>query len=322
MVFRLGYSNSFKVSVQKKTKASSEKVVKTVPQSQKKTTVKPTDPAENSKMKDKTIAIMGLDKGSMRTDVIFLVHFNAKSNSINLLSIPRDTKVIWDETMRERVLAYKSSPLGSHWTSKINEIPVYAYSKNRSINEDIKDFSLYQIEKMTGLEIDNYAIIDIEAFRKIVDAIGGVEVDVPKRMYYKDNSQGLYIDLQPGLQVLDGDKAEQLVRFRKGYSTGDVGRIETQQIFLKAFAEKLMDPSMFKNIPEILSIVLTYIKTDVSALDILNYLPVIKDFDIENQVIFNIMPGDGHYENGKSYFFPDYEALDSLVSQIKEEQQP
>lgn len=320
--FKLGYSGSFDASIQKKTKLNSEKTIKNSSQVQKNKSVKETENIVSNKVKDKTVAIMGLDKGAMRTDVIFIVNFNAESKMINLLSIPRDTKVVWDETMQERVLAYKKAPLGSSWTSKINEIPVYAYAKNRSISENIKDFSLYQIEKMTGLTIDNYAVIDIEAFREIVDAIGGVEVNVPRKMYYKDNSQGLYIDLEPGLQTLDGNKAEQLVRFRKGYATGDVGRIETQQLFLKAFAEKLMSPSVIKDIPEILSIALNYIQTDVSALDVLNYLPVIKDIDLENQVIFNIMPGDGHYESGKSYFFPDYDALNILIQQIKEEQQP
>lgn len=319
-LFHLGYSNVFNLSVQKKEKVRSDKVVYySIP---KKNEVAPKIVFNNNKLEDKTVAIMGLDKGSMRTDVIFIVHFNAETKMVNLLSIPRDTKVIWDDVMQERVLAYKKSPLGSHWTSKINEIPVYAYAKNRSINDNIKDFSLYQIEKMTGIDIDNYVIIDIEAFRKIVDAIGGVEVDVPRRMYYSDKSQGLYIDLEPGLQLLDGDKAEQLVRFRKGYATGDVGRIETQQIFLKAFADKLMSPSIIKDIPEIASIILTYIKTDISAKDILNYLPAAKEIDLESQVIYNIMPGDGHYENGKSYFFPDYDALSELCNQIKEEQQP
>lgn len=255
---------------------------------------------------NETVAVFGLDKGEMRTDVIFIVEFDSTTNTIELLSIPRDTKVTWDEEMKNKLEIIKSSGgiKNRGWVCKINELPVYSYSKSRSIGENIEDFTIYYLEKLTNKSIDDYIIVNIDAFKATIDAIGGVDIDVPKRMYYTDKSQGLYIDLQPGMQHLDGDKAEQLVRYRKGYPEGDVGRIKTQQILIDAVIDKITNPSIIFKIPELLSIMNKYIETSIDISDYPKYLPYLFNFD-NNNLKMETLPGEGRYENGISYFFPE-----------------
>ncbi|WP_069998810.1 LCP family protein [Cellulosilyticum sp. I15G10I2] len=254
---------------------------------------------------NQTIAVFGVDEDGIRTDVIFVVNFNSKTNKVKLVSIPRDTKVQWTETQRSKLKEYKGTNI---YTSKINEMTAYGGIEN------IRDFTINQIENMLGIKIDNHIIINLEAFRKIVDTIGGVEVDVPRRMRYTDNAQGLYINLDAGLQLLDGKKAEQLVRFRQ-YLNGDVDRIQVQQLFLKAFAQKVMSPQMITKIPQIIPILFTYIKTDVNLTQIASYYPFLQSFNL-NYLSFNTIPGEGRYENGISYFFPDRAAMDALIEDV------
>ncbi|MDF2593960.1 MAG: cell envelope-related transcriptional attenuator [Clostridia bacterium] len=254
---------------------------------------------------NQTIAVFGIDKDETRTDVVFVVNLNSKTNKVKVLAIPRDTKVEWTERQRAKLNEYKGSMI---YTTKLNEMTAYGGMEN------IRDFTINQIENMLGVKIDNYVVINIEAFRKIVDTIGGVEVDVPSDMYYNDNAQDLHINLKAGPQLLDGDKAEQLVRFRH-YPQGDVDRIKVQQVFLKAFAEKVMSPQMLTKIPQFIPIIFGYLKTDVSLTQIGVYYPFLQSFNT-NYLTFNTIPGEGRYENGISYFFPDREAMDTLIEEV------
>ncbi len=254
---------------------------------------------------NQTIAVFGIDEDGTRTDVIFVVNFNSKTNKVKVLSIPRDTKVQWSEAQRSKLKEYKGTNI---YTSKINEMTAYGGM------EHIRDFTINQIENMVGVKIDNYIVINLEAFRKIVDTIGGVEVDVPRRMRYTDNAQGLFINLDAGFQTLDGKKAEQLVRFRQ-YLNGDVDRIQVQQLFLKAFAEKVMSPQIITKIPQFIPILFTYIKTDISLTQIASYYPFLQSFNT-NYLTFNTIPGQGRYEGGISYFFPDWKEMDILIEEV------
>jgi hypothetical protein len=111
--------------------------------------------------------------------------------------------------------------------------------------------------------VDYYVHIDLEAFKKLVNAVDGVEFDVPKDMDYDDPVQDLHIHLKKGLQTLDGEHAMQLVRCRSVYSTADIGRIETQQAFLKAAMEQVLKNRDRLNIKELADIFLTNVKTDL-----------------------------------------------------------
>lgn len=253
----------------------------------------------------KNIAVFGVDKDGYRTDVIFVVNFDSVTNKVKAISLPRDTKVNWSEEQQQKL-----SDLGKYtvYTSKLNEMTAYGGIDN------IRLFTIDQIENMLGITIDNYVIVDIDAFKKIVDAVGGVDLEVPQDMYYTDRAAGLYINLKAGYQHLDGDQAEQLVRFRR-YKNGDVDRIATQQIFLKAFGEKVLSPSIITKIPELVKILFSSITTDVSITELPQYYKYLSNFDKEN-ISFFTLPGEGGYEGGISYFFPDYDEIDEVVQEV------
>lgn len=259
---------------------------------------------------NKTLAVFGVDEDGYRTDVIFVVNYDTEVNQVKVVSIPRDTKVEWNESQNEKLLEYKGYTMD---VSKINEMTTYGGI------DHIRDFTINEIEDMLGIPVDNYIIITIDAFKELVDAVGGVEVDVPALdgdgLHYDDNSQDLHIHLDPGVQVLNGEQAEGLVRFRKGYAEGDVGRIKTQQLFLDAFAKKLLSPSIITKIPKITSVLLDSIKTDIPLSEISHYYGYLKGIDANN-ISFNIIPGEAAYQNSAWYFIADEEAMPQFVQEV------
>lgn len=261
-------------------------------------------PSVAKKDDSKTVAIFGTDKAGSLTDVILVAHFKSETNEVNILSIPRDTKVEWTKEQTSIL------PKAHQWVrvSKINEMTSWG-----SI-DDIRPLTIATLEKLLGVKIDHYVVVNLDAFRQIVDAIGGVEVEVKQRMKKDDYSQGLHIDLYPGVQVLDGEKAEQFVRFRS-YPTGDLGRIEAQQQFLEAFAKKVLSPDIITKMPKIVPILFTSIKTDVGLTEIPTYYPYLKEFSMD-KLHFSVLPGEAHEENNLSYFFPDLDAVCTLVQEL------
>lgn len=249
------------------------------------------------------VAVFGVDKGGTRTDVAFVVHYDSQQESLNLVSIPRDTRVtVCDEV--EELLGR------SYGTTKFNAVHAYG-------GEELGcEAAVLQIEDLLGIQVDHYVKVDLEAFRAIVDAIGGVEVDVPQDMYWdmRDTGDPL-IDLKKGVQVLDGEKAEQLVRFRR-YVNGDVDRIQVQQLFLKALAEKVLSTeSIVKNLPDYIEVMYKYVDTDITLADALKYANYVTKID-RNKITMETLPGVGQYVGGISYFLHDADATREMVDRI------
>ena len=168
--------------------------------------------------KDKsTIMIMGVDEREDdvgRSDTLMIATVDPKKDQAALLSIPRDTRV----------------KINGHGWDKINA--AYAYGGEKLTQRTVEDF--------LGVNMDHYIIINTHAFQKIIDAIGGIDIDVEKRMYYEDpwdDDGGLVIDLRPGKQHMDGKTAVTYVRFRD--EEGDIGRIKRQQKSMKACMDKI-----------------------------------------------------------------------------------
>lgn len=253
---------------------------------------------------NKTVAIFGTDVEGLRTDVVLVANFNSETNKVNVISVPRDTKVDWKSDQRSFL------PTHNAWvkTSKINEMTAWGGI------EQVRELTVRELENILGIKIDNYAVISTSVFREIIDAIGGVEFEVTERMKKDDYSQNLHIDLYPGIQLLDGDKAEQLVRYRD-YIDGDLGRIKVQQKFLQAFAQKVLSPEIMIKLPKIIPVLLTSIKTDISLLELPEYYPYIKTFDINN-LSFYTLPGIDRYENGISYYIANIEEIEELVNKL------
>lgn len=233
---------------------------------------------------DLNCLVLGVDKGQALTDVIMWAQYDADTEKINILNIPRDTYI-----------------RSNRWDKKANSI--YAVSGMDGLLEEMHD--------LTGAEIDHYVLIDTKALREAVDAIGGVEVDVPQNMHYEDPVQNLYIHLNKGLQVLDGNKAEQFVRFR-GYAAGDVARIEAQQQFLQAVVKKITGMSGLLNAPKLVSVALDNVETNFTASEVKKLVEMAFGFEAEN-VAFHTLPGEGSYIGDASYFIHDPVETEMLI---------
>ncbi len=253
------------------------------------------------------VAVLGVDKDGTRTDVVFVVHYDSATESISLVSLPRDTRVSLSQEVKSNISAAGRS---YNQVTKLNAVHAYSGEELGCKN------TVLQIEDLLGIKIDHYVKIDFEAFRAIVDAVGGVDMYVPRDMKWDMRDTGdLLIDLKQGDQHLDGEKAEQLVRFRR-YAEGDVGRIEVQQLFLKALAEKVLSTeTILKNLPDLISVLYKYIETDVSLPDAIKYMNYTDKINMGN-ITMETLPGVGQYIGDVSYFIHDAEATREMVDRV------
>ncbi len=208
--------------------------------------------------------IFGTDEGGTRTDTIMAGSYSKKTGTLSLVSIPRDTIVTVDDETYGKMCENYPEPDG--YSMKLNS--VYHYTK-----EDFgADVAVSEVEKIIGADIDYYCIVDFEGLRYIVDSVGGIDFDVPCDMYYNDPEQDLYIALDAGEQKIDGDMAEQLLRFRSGYANADLGRVEVQQDFMKAFVNQVASKkSVMKNAKKYIKVYNDYVETDMSVARAIKY---------------------------------------------------
>lgn len=245
------------------------------------------------------IVVMGIDRVegtepgspdsfSGRSDTLLVVRFNPEEDQVNILSIPRDTRV---------------------------EIPNYGFTKINHANwfGGPKLVQSVLTHNFNNLELDRYLRIDTGIFREVIDAIGGVEVNVPKAMKYDDYSQKLHIDLQPGLQVLNGDQAEQFARFRHD-EYGDIGRVQRQQILLKALRQKLSSPAVITKVPQLLDLMERYVDTNLSTEELFALVGFTLHLN-SDQMSLVMLPGRASEpgEFAASYWLPDLEAQDQIL---------
>lgn len=232
--------------------------------------------------------LLGQSEGP--TDTIMIAEYDPQNQQASLLSIPRDT-FVGDNKAKARP------------EDKINA--VYSMGGHKS--------AMKEINELTGLNIQYYIKVDTEAFKFLVDAIGGVTFNVPIDMKYDDGKQNLHIDLKAGEQLLDGNKAEQLVRFRHNndgttysyeYGMEDLGRIRTQRAFLAALAKQTLKPSNIFKINQFVEIAQQYVETNLSFDVIKDYVPYIVDFNANN-LRTEQLPGQSEKANGWWIFAPD-----------------
>ena len=224
------------------------------------------------------VLLMGMstDNGAKLTDTIIVATYNPKNQTASLLSIPRDTFV-------------GKNPTAGTGYDKINS--VYQNKGAEGVLE--------KVNNLTGLEIPYYMLIDNQALIELVDVIGGVEFNVPIDMNYDDTSQNLHIHLKAGLQKIDGDKAEQLLRFRKNnngttypesYGGNDYGRMRTQREFMIETAKQTLQAKNILKIKDIIDIVYEYVDTNLSIEIIKDYVPYAINIDI-NTIQSVVIPG-------------------------------
>lgn len=259
-----------------------------------------------------TIAAFGVDKDGMRTDTIVIGSYESKSGKIDLISIPRDTYIELDDEMYNELNRDGYAPR----VMKINELHAYAGT------ELWYKYVIPKLEDMTGLKIDHYVKIDLKMFKKVVDLMGGIKFDVPMRMYYNDPYQNLHINLQKGEQVLNGDQAEMLIRFRKGYSNGDIGRVETQQKFMSAFISQAIDWFSVTKLGDLVNAVYEDVSTDMSITDIIAYgTKYLGNLNLQ-EMQTHIIPGNAQYINGISYYVIDEQRVKNFVQRAISTEEP
>lgn len=253
------------------------------------------------------VLLMGksIDEGAELTDTIIIGSYNPKAQKASLLSIPRDTFV-------------GKKPSAGTGGDKINA----AYRKS-------PEKALEAVNGLTGLDIKYYMVIDNQALIELVDVIGGVEFDVPYvegGMVYDDTSQDLHINLQSGWQVIDGNEAEQLLRFRKNnkgktyskeYGGDDYGRMRTQREFIMATAKQTLQAKNILKIKDIIDIVYEYVETNLSIATIKDYVPYAINIDlttIETAVLPGASYGPPTYPLW--FFIADKKETAELIEQL------
>lgn len=242
--------------------------------------------------------IVGTDADGTRTDTIMVGCYNDELGELTIISIPRDTIVEVDDETYQKMREYYPEP--GKKSMKINAI--YHYGTSSNDEDDDREFGFDTLQKyiednIIGAEIDYRVKVDFEAFRYIIDEIGGIEYNVPQRMYYRCdvsplNPEGLLIDLQPGLQKLSGEQAEGLIRFRHDYVNGDIGRVEQQQNFMKELVKQLANADVILDNPTaFITAFYKYIETNISITDAGTFIQIFKKFDPEKVVTYT-MPGN------------------------------
>lgn len=253
------------------------------------------------------ILIVGTDQSESLTDVILVGSFDRNTKRFNIITIPRDTYTVPSKSTIEEL-----KKMGHLLPSvvKINEVHSYA-------GRDIL-YTQRQIEELLNIKIDYYVKINLLAFRKIVDGVGGIYMDIPKPgLYYNDPLQDLVIAVPPGKQVLlNGELAEGVVRFRSSYANGDEGRIDVQHVFMKEFFKQVLNKkTIIDNMGTLLTTFISYVKTDYGIENLPKYLQYLGDIKGENFYFYKL-PGEADYIDGVSYYISEPVETAELVNKL------
>ncbi|MBK5241572.1 LCP family protein [Clostridium sp.] len=250
------------------------------------------------------ILVMGVDIGDpnsksandpKRTDTMILAHYNAESQKLDLISIPRDTLI------------------------KIN-------NRNQKINAAHAlggvELAVASVEELLGIQIEYYGKINYEGFRSVIDAIGGVDMYIERTMDYDDSAQDLSIKFEKGTTVhLDGEKAEEFFRWRKnndgsGFAEGDIDRIKNQQKFINKVMEKIKSPMILIKIPSILSAVQKNVETNMGANDIIKYGSTFATMNGDD-ISMDTIGGESKYIDNLSYYIYDEEKNKDIMAKLR-----
>lgn len=228
------------------------------------------------------------------SDTMLLLRFDPTDDTVRMLSIPRDTQVF--------IRGAGQAKINSANARGGAELATHVVSKT-----------------LNDVAIDRYVRVTNDAFKDLVDLVGGVEVFVPYPMSYTDVTQGLNIDLKPGWQTLNGDRAEQFARFRMD-EYGDIGRVQRQQVLLKSLRERLKSPAVVPRLPQAVKMALQYVDTNLSLEEMLALVNFGMSLDKE-KIKMVLLPG--RFSNkeefeGVSYWVMSRRGRDRIVSEYFE----
>ncbi|MGE5576753.1 MAG: LCP family protein [Syntrophothermus sp.] len=250
------------------------------------------------------ILVMGVDsgiEGFARSDTMMLVSLSPGRKGIDILSIPRDTRV--------------QIPGRAGWY-KINAAFAYGGPK----------LAARTVGNLLGVRVDHYLLMDFEGFARMIDTLGGVTIQVDKPMDYDDNAQNLHIHLKEGRRHLNGKEALGYVRFR-GDGLGDIslvdpshqvfdGRVERQHRFIRAVSEQIFRPGAIAKVPALLSQLGQAVQSDMPKRQMLQYGLFARRMGPAG-IRAEVLPGIGQQIDGVSYWVPDLEAVRRLSAQLR-----
>ena len=249
--------------------------------------------------------VLGVSKdiSAELTDTIMLCSYDPKTQEAAILSIPRDTFVGKN----------KNKAKG---TDKINSL--YARNPDKLIKE---------VSEITGINLDYYAVVNNNALIQIVDIIGEIEFEVPINMDYDDPTQDLHIHFKKGMQKIDGEKAELLLRFRHNndgssypveYGDNDYGRMKTQRAFISETMKQTLVIENITKARQIVNTVFENIETNIDTKALLPYIPVAVEFDV-NTIISKQLPGESEKLNDLWFFVHDKKETKKMVQEVQDE---
>ena len=238
-----------------------------------------------------TILIAGTDEGGYRTDSMLLLNVNRTEKTIHLVSIPRDTLIFCEYSV-----------------PKINS--AYGWAGG---GEDGMQELLLRVSEIIGFEPDGYAVVDLSVFEQLVDLMGGITFDVPVDMHYSDPTQGLNIDLQAGTQRLNGEQAMQVARFRSGYATADLGRIEVQRSLVSAALRQWVSPKGALHLSKAVKLVREHTNTNLTKP---NLLWLAESFLLcgRSEIASSTLPGYAANFSSGSYYVLDAGGVADIVN--------
>ena len=232
------------------------------------------------------ILVLGGDKVNKNSDTMMLANFDPSTSKVNIMSIPRDTKVLIEDNYRKINFAYPHGGI---------------------------DLTVKTVSELMDVKIKYYVFVDTTAFRKIIDLLGGIDIEIPADMDYDDPTQNLHIHLKKGLRHLDGDQAEQYVRFRdpnhwtkeikKYYDGSDLKRIEAQQGFISEFVRQKLTLQYLPRLNSIVSVLFENIDTNFTMNELVKLSGYAGKVNMGNLNFF-AMPGKP-YDGSPWYYLCD-----------------
>lgn len=263
-------------------------------------------PIEDGKI---NVLLLGVDEGGLRTDSIMLISYEINEGKVNMLSIPRDTKLY--VTNRKM-------------TRKINEIHGMG-SKVKSGEIAGATATAEAVTQLTGLPVNYYVEFSFSAIDKVFDILGPVEFDVPdvegngRGMNYDDPSQNLHIHLKPGLQKISGNQIQQFLRYRKSNSGrgdgSDTSRVKRQQALFKAVIDQKLNAGVLVKVPSLFTQMSKEIETNITAGDVTKYIRYLTKISSENINSYSL-PGGAKNISGGSYYVCDLAETATLMRDV------
>lgn len=286
------------------------------------------------------VLFLGVDDGGYRSDTIMLASLDGYSNRVSILSIPRDTMVKINGTTQKinATMGFAGTKSKSSLTPapksdsdepkptatpKLTQAELDALPSELSTTEGNEDLLIDKIKSITGLPIHYFITVDFDGFMDVIEAVDGVEFNVPYDMDYDDPVQGLHIHLEAGQQHLTGQLAHDFVRFRHNndgsapgeYVMGDEGRMYWQQQFIKELIKQKLNPQYLSKIDDVFAVVQNNVRTNLTLPDVVKNLNALMKVNLDDITSYQL-PGEYEYTDNLWYYVYNQNKTEQLVNDV------